>query len=65
MVQPISERELEVLEQVSLGFSTKEIADKLYLSNHTVNDHRKSLLAKLGARNSAHLILISMNKNLI
>lgn len=52
----VSKRELEVLEWISNGFTTKEIADQLYISNHTVVTHRKKLLEKMCARNTAVLV---------
>jgi len=52
----ISAREHEVLNQISYGLTTKEIASKLYVSDHTIITHRKNLLIKLQARNTAGLI---------
>ncbi|MAZ27444.1 MAG: hypothetical protein CL868_10255 [Cytophagaceae bacterium] len=52
----ISERELEVLDLLGKGYSSKEIADKLCISDHTVISHRKNLIEKFKVRNTAHLI---------
>ena len=52
----ITAREYEVLDQISYGLTTNEIAAKLFLSTHTVISHRKNLLIKLNARNTAGLI---------
>jgi len=52
----ISKREQEVLSLISHEYSTKEIADILFISYETAHSHRKNLLRKLGARNSAGLI---------
>ena len=52
----ITKREGEVLELISFGMTTKEIASSLFLSNHTVISHRKNLLLKMDARNVAGLI---------
>jgi DNA-binding CsgD family transcriptional regulator len=49
-------KEREVLALVSMGLTTKEIAGKLNLSHHTIESHRKNLLRKYGAKNSAELI---------
>ena len=54
--QLISNREKEVLEKISFGHTTKEIAQLLFLSPHTVEQHRKNLLLKLDVRNTAGLI---------
>jgi DNA-binding CsgD family transcriptional regulator len=50
-------KEKEVLSLVALGLTTKEIASKLSISHHTVETHRKNLLRKCGAKNSAELVL--------
>lgn len=46
----ISKREYEVLELIAQGCSTKEIADRLYVSRNTVKTHAASLFQKLDAR---------------
>lgn len=52
----ISNREKQVLQLIATGLSTKEIADRLYISNTTVLSHRKNLLNKFQAKNTAELI---------
>ena len=52
----ISPREQQVLEQVSFGLTTKEIASNLFLSDHTIISHKKNLLEKLNAANSPELV---------
>ncbi|MBQ7691933.1 MAG: helix-turn-helix transcriptional regulator [Muribaculaceae bacterium] len=52
----LSARELEVLNLLSLGFSSKEVAEKLFISPNTVEYHRKQLLRKTNSRNAAELI---------
>ena len=52
----ISNRELEVLQLISLSFSTVEIARELYISSETAKTHRKNLLLKLDTKNSAGLV---------
>lgn len=54
--QEVSDRERQILELLSNGQSSIEIASTLYLSTHTVNDHRKSLRSKLKSKNVAQLI---------
>jgi len=44
--ESLSNREYEIMDLVSKGYSSKEIADKLSLSIHTVNNHRKNIVAK-------------------
>lgn len=55
MISPTN-KEREVLSLVSTGLTTKEIADRLNLSHHTVESHRKNLRKKFQAKNSAELI---------
>ncbi|MDG2450730.1 MAG: helix-turn-helix transcriptional regulator [Saprospiraceae bacterium] len=52
----ISQREQEVLHLVAYELTTKEIAAKLFISNHTVISHRKNLIEKLNVKNTAGLI---------
>ncbi|GEM_PF-2270939 len=52
----ISPRESEILELISRGMVTKEIAVKLHISDSTVVTHRKNLISKLNVRNTAELI---------
>ena len=52
----ITQRELEVLDLLSRGLSSKEIAEKLFISPHTVEYHRRQMLKKTGSRNIAELI---------
>jgi DNA-binding CsgD family transcriptional regulator len=53
---PLSPRELEVLKLIGKGNSSKNIADKLKLSEHTVKNHRKNMLRKTGVSSSAGLL---------
>lgn len=46
----LSERETEVVTLLAIGLDTREIAGRLILSEHTVNDHVKAALAKTGSR---------------
>ncbi len=52
----ISKREKEVLLLVADGFSSKQIADELCISNHTSIKHRKNLIEKFKVKNTAQLI---------
>lgn len=61
----ISRREKEVLKLIIDEHTTQEIADKLFISLKTVESHRSSLLAKVNARNSAGLVRIALENNLI
>jgi DNA-binding CsgD family transcriptional regulator len=52
----ISQRELEVLRCIADDLTSQEIADKLFVSKRTIDNHRTSLLTKLEVRNVAALI---------
>ena len=61
----ISRREKEVLKLIVEEFTTQEIADNLFISLKTVESHRSSLLAKMNARNSAGLVRVAIENNLL
>jgi DNA-binding NarL/FixJ family response regulator len=61
----ISERELEILHHIAEGLTTKQIAERLHLSFHTVMTHRKNMMSKLGLNNTAGLIVYAVRENLI
>lgn len=61
----LSDRETEVLVLVAKGLSSKEIADKLNISVHTVNTHRKNITHKTGIRSVAGLAVYAMLHNLM
>ena len=56
MTKPVTAREREILELISEGFSTREIAGRLFVSEETIKSHRRHLFSKLSAKNSPHLI---------
>jgi len=56
MNSTISHREKEVLKLISNELTAKEKAAKLYVINHTIISHRKNLMRKLNAKNTAGLM---------
>jgi DNA-binding NarL/FixJ family response regulator len=56
LIEKLSDREKEVLDCIASGLTTHEIADKLFISKNTVETHRKNLLYKLKAKNTAELV---------
>lgn len=62
---PISPREIEVLKLIAQEYSNSEIAEKLFISIRTVDTHRRNLLEKLGAKNTAGLVKFAIQKGLI
>ena len=61
----ISRREKEVLELIVKEHTTQEIADTLFISLKTVESHRRSLLTKMGVRNTAGLVRVAIENQLI
>ncbi len=52
----LTKREIEILTEIAKELSTVEIADKLCLSEYTVETYRKSIIRKLAAKNTASLV---------
>ncbi|WP_298513684.1 response regulator transcription factor [uncultured Kordia sp.] len=61
----LTSREEEVLALIAEGLTTVEIGEKLFLSKRTIEGHRNNLLSKLGAKNTASLIIKAIKENLI
>lgn len=61
----ITRREKEVLELIADGLTNAEIASKLFISVTTVDSHRKNLLAKFEAKNTASLVKAAAHLNLL
>ena len=61
----LSEREIEVLQQICLGLSTDEIGEKLFISPKTVKTHKSNLLAKTITKNTPALILFAIKNKII
>ena len=63
--EPLSDRELEVLEAVSSGSSNQEIADQLFISLSTVKTHLSNIFNKLGAKRRTQAIQIARELEII
>jgi len=61
----LSDRELDIVREVALGQTNKEIADKLYISVHTVITHRKNITRKLGIKTVSGLTVYALLNKLI
>ncbi|MFN2199533.1 MAG: LuxR C-terminal-related transcriptional regulator [Anaerolineales bacterium] len=55
-IEPLSARELEVLQLIAAGLTNQEIADRLYLSLHTVKAHARNIYAKLDAKSRTQAV---------
>lgn len=61
----ISSREVEIIQLIANGLTNKQIADKLFLSTHTITTHRKNIMNKVGVNNTAGLVLFALKENII
>jgi two-component system, NarL family, response regulator LiaR len=59
-VASLTEREVEILQQMALGLTNQEIADVLVLSERTVRTHVTNILAKLGLSNRTQAVLYAL-----
>ncbi|MCY7349440.1 MAG: response regulator transcription factor [Cytophagaceae bacterium] len=63
--ETLTDREREVLRLIARQLSGSEIADKLFISEHTVKSHRKHLLRKLGVKNGIGLVQYALQHGLL
>lgn len=63
--EELTQREKEIIKLICKQYSTKEIADKLFISNRTVDGHRNNLLLKTDSKNMAGLVVYAMLNNII
>lgn len=61
----LSDREIQILQLIAEGLANKHIADKLFISIHTVMTHRKHIMSKLKINNTASLVMFAIQENLI
>lgn len=61
----LSQRERDVLRLVALGYTNKEIADKLFISIHTVISHRKNITKKIDIRTASGMTAYAILKKII
>lgn len=61
----LTRREVEVLQLIAIGLNDQEIADKLFISQRTVNGHRSNLISKTGSRNTVNLLVYAIKNKLV
>jgi len=61
----LTTREQDILRTVALGLTNKEIAEKLFISQHTVITHRKNITRKLGIKSVSGLTVYAILNNLL
>ena len=64
-IPALTKREKEILSLISEGYTTNQMAEKLFISPLTVESHRKNLLTKLNVNNTASLIRLAVSMNLV
>jgi len=64
-LEPLTEREREVLQSMAQGLQNKEIAGRLHISERTVKFHVSAILAKLGAGNRTEAVRMAVQHGLI
>jgi DNA-binding NarL/FixJ family response regulator len=61
----LSERENEIITLIAEGQTNEQIAELLFLSKHTINTHRKNIMAKLGVKNTAGIVMYAVKTGLV
>ncbi len=61
----LTEREVEITREIAAGLTSKQIADKLHISTHTVQTHRKNIMRKLQVGSVSELILYAIRTGLV
>lgn len=61
----LSSREIELVRWLAQGYSSKQVADYMSISKHTVDTHRRNLIQKTGCYNMLHLVARCTREGLI
>jgi len=61
----LSDREVEIIKLIAEGNSNQNIADKLFLSIHTIYTHRKNIMKKLKLKSPVELVLYALNSGIV
>jgi len=56
LIEPLSDREIDVIQLIAKGLTNQEISNKLFLSMHTVKTHTRNIYSKLGAHHRAEAV---------
>jgi DNA-binding NarL/FixJ family response regulator len=64
-LDPLSDREREVMELLALGYTNQEIAQRLFVSLRTVDAHRAHIMVKLGIESRAELVMCALANGMI
>lgn len=61
----LTKREIEILGMLSKGMASKQVADELFLSVNTVNNHRRNILEKTNTENTAEAVRFAISMGLV
>lgn len=61
----LSEREIEIIKLLADGLSSKEIADKLFISSRTVETHKNNIISKLNLKNNVELVKYAIKHGIV
>ena len=61
----LSNRELQIIQFIAEGYTNSQIAAIVYLSNHTINTHRKNIMKKLGVNNTAGIVMYAVKNEMV
>lgn len=64
LIAQLTNREIEIIRLITQSMTNKEIANKLFLSELTVNTHRKNAMHKLGIKNTAGLVKFALDNEI-
>jgi DNA-binding NarL/FixJ family response regulator len=65
LIEPLSDRELDVLRLLTHGLANKQIATELFITEHTVKFHIRAILGKLGAANRTEAVTLALQRGLV
>ncbi|SMD31709.1 PAS fold-containing protein [Reichenbachiella faecimaris] len=65
ITEQVTFRERDIIRLISFGYSTDDIADKLFISTNTVNSHRRNILKKTDCKNTSELVSRSIREGMI
>jgi len=63
--EPLTDRETEILAAAAEGETAAQTGARLFLSSETVKGYRKRIIAKLGARNGTHAVVLAIRRGLL
>ena len=61
----LTSREIEIIQLLALGYSTRKISEKLFISTKTVERHKTNVFNKMNVKNTAQLIKLAVEKGIL